>query len=290
MRKYLIESILPTQEIHLLSGPSGAGKSRLLFAWLKKWAKGHPILGLKTTPIKTTYLAFDRSLASIHETMETEGAVPGLVVDSLRDRRPPLHTLPALYPDTQLFVLDAMFVAAPMGKTNDYGTMTNWLASLGHMCTVQNVTILATHHTAKTKEGETILNPRQRGLGSVALGGFTDCNFVLEPVKPQDPNVSKRKLWVLPRNAKEFSVSYDFLEGRLTPTFDSRLQQDDQLALDFLRLETKNHPASTVALIADLLELSVFPNEHIVRESLARLQKSGLISWDKAQGKLQVID
>jgi hypothetical protein len=84
-------------------------------------------------------------------------------------------------------------------------------------CIQQNVTVLGIHHTAKTKEHERYLNPRQRLNGSGSWPGFSETIFDLEPTKPDDPNVQTRELAVLPRNSREFLTTYEFRDGLLVP-------------------------------------------------------------------------
>lgn len=71
--EYLIDKILPSQEIHLLGGPSGAGKTRFLFHTLLQWQAGLPILGYKSRPVPWVYVASDRSEQSVYRTLDDLG-------------------------------------------------------------------------------------------------------------------------------------------------------------------------------------------------------------------------
>src|SRR5258708_3308179 len=69
--KYLIETILPAQEVHLIGGPSGSGKSTwVLQTLVLDWQNSKPVLGFKSHPVPWIYISADRSLASVHRTLE----------------------------------------------------------------------------------------------------------------------------------------------------------------------------------------------------------------------------
>jgi hypothetical protein len=107
-------------------------------------------------------------------------------------------------------------------KLSDYGTVAPFLINVARICKRMKITIVAVVHSAKTKEGEQFLNPRQRVLGSVAWAGFAETIVVIEPTKPEDVENQERRVMMLPRNWKESEHIYVLDDnGRLVePTVD----------------------------------------------------------------------
>src|SRR4030095_5534108 len=69
-------------------------------------------------------------------------------------------------------------------------------------------------------------NPRQRIAGSVAWAAYSETILLLEPIKPENSNDHRRTLWVLPRNAAEFTMDYTFNDkGQLVEL--SVVEQED---------------------------------------------------------------
>lgn len=218
-QSFLIHGILPAYELHLLGGPSGSGKTRWIFQSLIDWRAKQTVLGLSCEPFPpTVYLAYDRSQASIGQTLSyfPELDIP---CHSLRGRRTPIAQLPGEFPGKQLFIIDGIATLLPGGKINDYQAVSDFLCRAGEVCARHSITIIGILHASKTKSGEEYMNPRQRIAGSVAWAAFTETVFVVEPVHPEEPEDSTRRLYVCPRNAQEM-------------TFDMRMNEAGRLLVD----------------------------------------------------------
>ena len=118
-------------------------------------------------------------------------------------------------PSAKLIIMDGMTSLCPGGKINDYQVVSIFLNSLTMFCIENNVAILGSVHTTKTKEGERILNPRQRIIGSTAWAAYSDTILIMDPADSTDES-SKRILEVMPRNAKHVRKILQFSDaGRL---------------------------------------------------------------------------
>jgi DNA-binding HxlR family transcriptional regulator len=235
---FLIASILPAFELHLLGGPSGAGKTRWIFQSLIDWRTTRLVMGMECEPFPSiAYLAYDRSEASIGQTLSY---FPELQVPcySLRGRRTPISKLPTEYPDIKVFIIDGIATLLPGGRINDYQVVADFLCAAGEVCAKCCITIIGILHASKTKEGEEYRNPRQRIAGSVAWAAFSETVFVVEPVHPDEPEDQKRRLFICPRNAKEMSFDMCMNDnGRLLieSAPDDLANSDETIILTVLR-------------------------------------------------------
>lgn len=221
MADFLVDTILPTQEVHLIGGPSGSGKSTWLLQFIESWRAGKPLLGYPSHPEPFVYLSADRSDRSVRRIFERLKLTPEdfrfetamsissqsliLVLNELRRR----------HPDTTVFFIEGFQSFTPQHKMNDYGIVANFLTTLLRYCTEHKITIFGVCHATKTKKDEGYENPRQRLNGSVAWAAYSETIIFIEPANPSDPNDSSRRVMVLPRNAAEKSYLMEFKNGRL---------------------------------------------------------------------------
>lgn len=231
--EFLVDDILPAREVHFLAGPSGAGKSTYLFQFLENWSSGGKVFNHQAHPVPFLYASCDRSLASVHRTIKRVGIKAPEMMMSAGDEN--IATIDKLqehilkkYPTAKLLVLDGIASLTPLGKVSDYQTVSGFLKSLSRWCQLHDRTILGIGHSAKTKEGEGYLSPRERILGSVAWGGFAETVIFIEPIKADDTGSRLRRLHLLPRNAREEKFEMELSgNGLLIPS--ERVQPPSKL-------------------------------------------------------------
>lgn len=225
-QSYLIENILPENELHILAGPSGAGKTRLLFQALREWQQEGTFLGFKCAQFpETLYLACDRSQDSIEETLKS---FPGLRLNwhSVRGVSSVIETTLVKFPKATFIIIDGIATLVPDGKINDYYTVSKFACHLGHLCTTKQLTMLGLGHSNKTKEGERYPDPRQRILGSVAWAAYTETIFNLEPLAPDNTaTVKTRRLFIGPRNHAEHEIRLEMQNGLFVPAFNPIIEE-----------------------------------------------------------------
>jgi hypothetical protein len=227
MREYLIDTIFPKREVHLLAGSSGAGKTRLLFQWLEEWTLSRPILGYESVPTAWLYVSADRSIAGTHDTLDS-------IKSPLSKDHSKFHSLvtgdQTKYPRTTsglmalckdklarggVAFVDGFQSLCPGGKVNDYNVVAEWLAMMTRHCTAVDLTIIGLAHASKTKKNEEYSNPRQRIMGNNAWGAYSETVIVLDTPEPEkQPN--GRRLYVYPRQGAPIILPMEFnKEGRL---------------------------------------------------------------------------
>lgn len=215
------DRFLAKRQVNLIGGASGAGKTRLIFQLIKASTEGTDFMGMKTTPIKWAYVSGDRGAESVEETMESIGVkIPifsmvdmDMVCGSLTKKVfPHLPGFLGYMPD--MIFVDGFTSMVPGGEPNNYDAVAKWLASLQRYCQKLNLAILGSAHATKVREGDQIMDPRQRILGSSAWAGFAQDIIILDRVFKKDEGDS-RVLNILRRNGREEVIKVVFKDGRL---------------------------------------------------------------------------
>ncbi len=222
--EYVIEDLFPKGQVHLIGGPSGGGKTTLMFQMYEALTTGADFLGRRTAKVKWAYISGDRTARSVQETqlrLGVEFPIFSLVDHNLIGESLVVKVIPRL---THLYgyrpdfiYIDGFTACVPGGKSlNDYGSVSKFLGELQRYCFNKEITILGACHTSKTKEGERLLNPRQRIAGSVAWAGFSDSVIIIEPPDHARDD-GQRVCSLLPRNhpGEEIYLHFDNSTGRL---------------------------------------------------------------------------
>lgn len=220
--RYLIDGMVPANQVHLLAGPSGGGKTTLAFQMLSAMTTGEPFLGRWTRKVAVAYVSGDRPAESVLETQDRckvsfpiFSAVDENLVgeDLLTKIFPRLTAVCGGRPD--VIYIDGFTAFVPGGFLNNYAVVAKWLASLQRFARKMKVTIIGACHATKTKEGEKFTNPRQRIAGSVAWAGFSETVLIIEPLDGE-ADKAKRVVHILPRNHAEETMFLKFnAEGML---------------------------------------------------------------------------
>ena len=218
MSDFLIDCILPKREISLVGGPSGAGKTRWLMHMLvNEWQRGLPVLGYNSHPCKWTYVASDRSIASVHRTLHDLGIDPAKI-DILPAWGKHKKTLNQIYDEAETRKAKLLVIEG-FGGYADEGTPN---AVRRHLSAVQtavehyDLTIIGVVEQPKMKPRDIYENPRQRISGAAAWGHYTETIFLVEPEDVKDPRLPTRRLIVCPRNAAGLTLHGSFdNQGRI---------------------------------------------------------------------------
>ena len=212
------DPIMPLGKVHIIGGASGAGKTTLTFQLLKAMNEGGEFFGLPTANHPLVYVTLDRDREETTGTMKRVGLDPALVpfiearvtlskeniqIDDRMELL--LNSVLERYPAAKIIIIDGIVMLAPHGQINNYLYMAEWLQRAREYCKVRGVTILGIAHTSKARQGEEILDPRQKILGSVAGAGFTSCMLLVDKYKPEDADI-KRRLYILPRNSADQAI------------------------------------------------------------------------------------
>lgn len=220
MQEYLIETIFPCGEIHLVGGPTGAGKTRWLLDMLLAWQQGKSVLDYKSYPCPWLYVSSDRSEKSVLRTLKTMQIDPTKIpMLSAMDKRLTLSQILDCVQEraAKLVVIESFgnFVDPPgLGVQ-----VRNFFYSLRPILNQAELTIIGVMESPKMKPKDKYENPRQRISGVATWGHYADTIVLVEPMNAKKAN-SNRMLTVCPRNAPEQHIESTFIDGHLVPTAD----------------------------------------------------------------------
>ena len=219
--EFLIETILPAHQVHLLAGPSGAGKTRWIINLLKNtFERGEPIFGYKTHYVPWAYVAADRSIESVHRTFndiridpKSVNIIPAFGTDNKN-----LYEIQDAITQSKakLVVIEAFGHFAEDTKS---AVIKKYLERWQVMAKQGDYTIIGVVESPKMKPNDRYKNPRWRVSGAAAWAHFADTIFLVEPDEKADGHKSARLLHLCPRHAQEQSFTSSFgTDGKLVFT------------------------------------------------------------------------
>lgn len=217
--EFLIDGILPANEVHLLGGSSGSGKTTLVFQTLAAWQNGEDVFGHTSHPVPYVYASLDRSRSSVTRTLQRldlESAITNIVCqeelpETANTIDAVITAINKLHPTARLFVLEG-FQTLIGEKGNSYAPVASLLKRSAKICSKSQVTILGIAHSPKMKSDESFKHSRELILGSVAWGAYSDTIITVQ----LDESTGNIQVNVLPRNAASEVFYYVFgPQGRL---------------------------------------------------------------------------
>lgn len=223
--EYIVQDIFPRREVHLVAGPSGSGKSTWLLEMAMNWRKGIKIFGHESFPQEYVYVSCDRSEPGVIRTLERMGINPndinylGGIENNIVTLEGMLGLVASKFPKARVLFVEgiATLIGGNQGAGNDYKSVAVFLRRLTKLCQEKDITVIGVVHTAKAKENERYLSPRERIMGSGAWASYSETVIAFEPVEADNPDCQLRKLYLLPRNAREQLFELEMRDGLLVP-------------------------------------------------------------------------
>lgn len=236
--EFLIDGILPANEVHLLGGSSGSGKTTLIFQTLAAWQAGEPVFGHQSNPVPYSYVSLDRSRSSVTRTLQRLGLESSVTrILCQEDFQTTNNTVTevinkaqSLHSDSQLFVIEG-YQTIVGDASNKYSQVSSLLRRSATICSKKGVTILGIAHSPKMKTDESFQHSRELILGSVAWGAYSDTVITVQLEEATGYITVK----ILPRNAASESFNYVFgHKGVLVLIDPSRPKESIKLRLEAL--------------------------------------------------------
>lgn len=219
--EFLIDGILPANEVHLLGGSSGSGKTTLVFQTLADWQQGKPVFGHESHPVPYCYVSLDRSRSSVTRTLERLGLQSDITrLVCQEDISEDSTTVSAVikdalkrFPDSKLIVIEGFQLLAG-DQGNKYTSVAKSLKSAARICSTRKLTVLGICHSPKMRMDEGFQHPREMLLGSVSWGAYSDTVITLN----LDELTGIIQTTIMPRNAPSEQHELKFgVNGILEP-------------------------------------------------------------------------
>ena len=245
--EYLVDGLLPLNEVHVIAGETGAGKSTWLFDnFINVWQREKPVLGRKSHWLPYVILVNDRSKAGMIRMLQRLHLHPKQfpIVSTIEGGKITLvKKIEAFHdanPDLKVVFIEGLHVGQKEG--NDYGQSSEAMQELNALCQKRNLTIVATTHISKAN-AQLGAADRTSIIGSNATPGMCETVFVLNKQKKG----GRVKLTVHPRNERAFTQLYKWTEdGKLFEAEDAEDQDRfvtylNQLPTDTFKTEDVVH-------------------------------------------------
>jgi RecA-family ATPase len=236
---FIVDEVLPCEEVHLIGGPSGAGKTAFLFQLIDDIRSGRDVFGRRSHMMPYVYVSCDRSHESINRKLVKFGLQDSITniiaLPDFIDSENPLETIINQLPEGTKIIFIEGFALLIRGDSNSYGAVGHFLANAVKLCKKHHVTIIGTVHSTKARSRDVIYTPRERILGSVAWGACSETIIYIDPADLADSRNVDRRIFLFPRNVRNEQFDYCFdAQGRLVPVADQVLS--NMLELELLRI------------------------------------------------------
>lgn len=273
---FVVDSIFPRSEIHLVGGPSHSGKTTLvLHQIIARFQRGLDVFGHASHPAPYAFVACERPLTQLHLTLSRIGidpdTFPGISLLDDFDSRDSggrlfddvLAMAQARYDGLQVLFVDGIHRLCP-GKATDMKDVTDFLCYATRRLQQTGITLIGIGHAAKTKGDERFGNPRERFLGSSSWSTASGTMIIVE--RPDDILNPKRTVMILPPNAKDQVIHYALDEKGL---FQLDGEQPDRFD-DFATIVSL-HEKGTEFTARELLEIAAgISDKTLVRRTIER--------------------
>lgn len=197
---------LPERQLSILTGASGAGKTTLITQALRALERGEDFPIMFPTTVKTVGMIIaDRTVEETQTRFKHLGiktcSLYGLADD---------HTLPLSMLDNpaklfgevvsrcgkhDAYILDPMMLFME-GSAIDYRTVARSLIRMARYVIQNNLTLLCTHHTTKSRSDFSFMRPQDRISGSAAFQGYSGTQLVL--IEGKEQGLDYDKLIIVP--------------------------------------------------------------------------------------------
>jgi hypothetical protein len=237
-RKYLVDTVFPYGGLHILGGPSSAGKTTLLMQTAHAIDHAQPVFGsFASHPCEWVYVSGDRSLAETNATLNRLGYsdwdIPCYAMEDLAlrdsggliDQEPSIIHIAERFPDAELLMIEGLQGFLPNTQRGQSQNKAEQIWVMRIRDQILNPSkkfpfgriIIATTHTAKSKQAVGGMDKRNTFLGSAALiGACSTCISFDIPLQQQQPgskpvvynDPGERLVTIMGRDFRDIELNY----------------------------------------------------------------------------------
>lgn len=197
---------LPERQLSILTGASGAGKTTLITQALRALERGEDFPIMFPPTVKTVGMIIaDRTVEETQTRFKHLGITTCSLYGLADDHTLPLSMLdnPAkLFGEVvsrcgkhDAYILDPMMLFME-GSAIDYRTVARSLIRMARYVIQNNLTLLCTHHTTKSRSDFSFMRPQDRISGSAAFQGYSGTQLVL--IEGKEQGLDYDKLIIVP--------------------------------------------------------------------------------------------
>lgn len=228
--EFLIDGILPANEVHLIGGSSGSGKTTFAFqVFLAAWQQGSPVFDHPSHVVPYAYISLDRSRSSVARTLQRLGLSDAITRIVCQEEVPEdaltvdvvIKEALKVYPDSELIVIEGFQLLAGE-KGNGYTHVGKVLKKAARICSQKQITVIGVCHSPKMKVDERFKHARETIMGSASWGAYSDTIIVLD----HDESTGIIAVNIMPRNEKSETHEMKFGERGILEPYIPGTKQD----------------------------------------------------------------
>lgn len=215
---YIIEEILPSRSVHIVTGPSHAGKTPWLLALLDDIVKGNPVLGRKVHPVPIHYINFENTreqvlsrisdIATIDLDPKSIECIPLRVIDDMHSEDKAIEYALSRCPRGGLLALEPLD-ALMTGDPSKRKSVALYMGKLLDYAVARDITLKGSMPFAKTKMGTGYMRCREKIYGAVSWATSAQTVFTIDggvfTVSPRNGNEERYALKFDPLGRPELS-------------------------------------------------------------------------------------
>lgn len=291
---WLVDKLIPTDGITILSGPPASFKTWLTLHTAICIASGKPLFdNFKVSQGGVLVIDEENSPRLLQERVFRLGALadlpiyfsgnPGFV---LNDENVGLLLLNCKAYEVKLVIIDSL-VRIHTSDENSAGDMAEVFRQLRQL-TARGITVLVTHHNRKPGAGSNGVSNEMRGSSDILAS--IDCHI---GTKRKDKSLtlyqSKNRYseelepFEIRIVADDESFSFEY-QGEIAPKVD----KDQAIKAAIVQLLSEERRLFQKELLSSLNELGAKTNEHKLRELLKQMLVDGVIAETAGQGKTKL--
>ncbi len=212
---YIVDTIFPRREIHIVGGSSHSGKTTLLFHMINLWSRQEAVFGHQSYSLPFCYVSAVHSLDLARATARRVGVPADTPILSTVDvdQASNFEELIALarrrVDDLQVIFLDGIHTFCK-GSIVEYEPVATFLRDSIRLLKSTGITVIASGRCTKNRESYRASNPCDRFMGSTAWSEFTSTFIAVDPRHPEDPRDRGRRILVMPKNAPGEMWDFEF--------------------------------------------------------------------------------
>ena len=240
---FLVDDVLPTKHINIISGPSGSGKSIFLAQLMDDWSHERSVFGHVSHAAPFCYISANQPRWMIRDQFDQLGIdwreVPHFsLLENTNHEDRNLGSAISIARKNVPHGLKVLFIAGfsqmmSQGKVNDDRDVSRFLIDTLATLRIEGLSIGgATLRAAKAREGAGFASPIDRIMGSTAWSELSATKMIIEPADARQPTHPGRTVFVLPKHRPPQRILYEIDEetGRMElADVPNELLQDSQL-------------------------------------------------------------
>lgn len=278
--EYLIDGLLPQNEIHILAGPSGVGVSHLLQQMMQATQTGSPFLGRSCSKLPFAFFPLDQSPSAISRLRSTMG-IAGLPKPCNVEGAS--YTLPELLriaresdPAVRVLFIEPFLDLLPPDawNFNRGGAASSALRSMNKLAETEKITIVATSR-CKPVHNISQLSARSQLEGPTCLSNAVS-TVMLMHWSSSGQGSNSRELIVLPKTGRSIWMEGGFNEEGLLEFTETTPSDTDKGTQEFLAKLEKYAPGDRFTT-PELLRLDPEASRATVFRRVERLVGTGVL-------------